>query len=146
MNVQKSYHLRSYNGPGAIPDRVHLVADNAPRPTRHGHLVTALCGTRVLVPPRDAQGFSVSCAKCHEEYRRQVAAEAARHARAAGELTRERLESGELEDHRRTPEGLALGADAMVADLRDAAPRLDGCTCEPVRGSHRPGCQWAARR
>ncbi len=24
-------------------------------------------------------------------------------------------------------------------------PRLDGCTCQPLRGSHRPGCAWAAQ-
>jgi hypothetical protein len=31
--------------------------------------------------------------------------------------------------------------------LRHVAERLglDGCTCEPVAGSHRPGCAWAAR-
>ena len=29
---------------------------------------------------------------------------------------------------------------------QETEPRLDGCTCDPVRGSHRPGCAWAASR
>ncbi|HEV2241807.1 MAG TPA: hypothetical protein VGR98_12255 [Streptosporangiaceae bacterium] len=30
-----------------------------------------------------------------------------------------------------------------AAATRPEPPRLDGCTCEPVAGSHRPGCAWA---
>ena len=33
-----------------------------------------------------------------------------------------------------------------VRDTGEREPvRLDGCTCRPVNGSHRPACQWAMR-
>ena len=31
----------------------------------------------------------------------------------------------------------------MTATATEAETRLDGCTCRPVRGSHRPPCPWA---
>jgi hypothetical protein len=30
-------------------------------------------------------------------------------------------------------------------DMTEAAPALDGCTCDAPAGSHRPSCIWAAR-
>ena len=33
-----------------------------------------------------------------------------------------------------------------AAALTDPEPaRLDGCTCQPVRGSHKPPCPWSMR-
>jgi hypothetical protein len=57
-------------------------------------------------------------------------------------------------DHRRGAIFLAPGdprdgswhcyaCGAFVADDTDG-PKLDGCTCRPVRGSHRPDCPWSA--
>jgi hypothetical protein len=48
------------------------------------------------------------------------------------------------------PSGLAPPPGVMAAfrQATDRAPepiRLDGCTCAPVRGSHKPPCQWAMR-
>jgi len=46
---------------------------------------------------------------------------------------------------------IARGSDpeAIAEAEGDFGPegtfRLDGCTCSPVRGSHRPSCPWNAR-
>lgn len=38
-----------------------------------------------------------------------------------------------------------LGIQFEIAEARTQEEvRLSGCTCEPVRGSHRPGCAWEA--
>lgn len=68
---------------------------------------------------------------------------------ADGVLTQ--AETGKVTDDGGDPGAIA----AIVAGTEDAsvdgagitvtADQLDGCTCEPVNGSHRPGCPWAVQ-
>lgn len=47
------------------------------------------------------------------------------------------------------PNSRALYLDrgmALAENARALLLALDGCTCSPVAGSHRPGCAWAMSR